>query len=90
MVRQPVKRLEPHRCVLLVDPPATVSFRENLSPVLMEVILDELARTIWTLEDDTAYSLRGEVSHYIVSRYGDRFDIDDAGWVKDAYEVYVA
>ena len=72
---------------LRVNPPTTVAFPCGLSAPLCDAVLADLVGDLDELDDDTGYHLESELVECWVERLGDYFEIHDADWRRDMYEV---
>jgi hypothetical protein len=73
-----------------INPPIEVMFRRGLSEPLRMAVLSDIFESVDIMEDGTAYHLGGDGFQYWVERYGDTFNVDDASWKHDLYEIQVA
>ena len=76
--------------VVDVNPRIMVHFVKGTQKRLREEVLRELVPLAKQLKSGSSYHLKGDLVHYWVERGGNRYYVDEAGWLYDMYEFTVA
>lgn len=70
--------------------PIRIRFSRDISPLLRDMVVTELAVAYPDLEEGIPHHLRGETVEYWVECAAGVCYADAAGWLRDMYEVYIA
>jgi len=75
--------------IVRINPSLEVRFLKVFSESMRLFVMDTLSDVFEELEDDASYHLRSEMVSYWVERNGNIFEIDEAEWLKDVYEIVI-